>query len=201
MKRLHRPDLFGWSVFDEARNIDFHSVLWHRQQGNVIIDPLPMSAHDQAHLDALGDVKWIVLTNSDHIRDAAALAKRTGAGIMGPRRESADFPLRCQHLLADEVEVVPGLFTLELEGSKTPGELALVLEDTTLITGDLVRCHDAGRLCLLPDEKLSDRERAIESVHRLSFLPDIDAVLVGDGWPVFRDGKRALQELATSLTG
>lgn len=199
MKRLHRADLFGWSVFDESRDIDFHSVLWHREHGNVIIDPLPMSEHDLAHLDKLGHVKWIVLTNSDHVRDAANLAKRTGAGIMGPRRESADFPLRCQHWLADEVEVVPGLMTMELEGSKTPGELALVLEDTTLVTGDLVRCHEAGRLCLLPDDKLSNRDLAIESVHRLSFLPAVDAVLVGDGWPIFRDGKRALEELASSL--
>ena len=26
MKALHRPDLFGWSQFDEARNLDFHGV-------------------------------------------------------------------------------------------------------------------------------------------------------------------------------
>ena len=30
---------------------------------------------------------------------------------------------------------------LALHGSKTPGELALVLEDTILVTGDLVRGH------------------------------------------------------------
>jgi hypothetical protein len=28
-----------------------------------------------------------------------------------------------------------------MAGSKTPGELALILEKTTLITGDLVRGH------------------------------------------------------------
>ena len=27
MKLLHRDDLYGWSVFDEERNIDFNSVL------------------------------------------------------------------------------------------------------------------------------------------------------------------------------
>ena len=30
MKALHRPDLFSWSQFDEARNLDFHSVAWIR---------------------------------------------------------------------------------------------------------------------------------------------------------------------------
>ena len=46
MKRLHRSDLYGWSVFDEGLNIDFHSVLWVRPEGNVVIDPLPLRDHD-----------------------------------------------------------------------------------------------------------------------------------------------------------
>src|SRR5690606_35386635 len=50
MKLLYRPDLYAWSRFDEARNIDFHSVLWVREGGNVVIDPLPLSAHEQARL-------------------------------------------------------------------------------------------------------------------------------------------------------
>ena len=45
MKLLHRPDLFCWSVFDEARDIDFNSVLWVRDGGNIAIDPLPMSSN------------------------------------------------------------------------------------------------------------------------------------------------------------
>ena len=49
MKRLHRADLFGWSCFDESRNLDFHSVLWVHAGGNVAIDPLPLSPHDRAH--------------------------------------------------------------------------------------------------------------------------------------------------------
>ena len=48
MKRLHRNDIYGWSVFDEGRNIDFHSVLWVRPGGNIAIDPLPLSEHDLA---------------------------------------------------------------------------------------------------------------------------------------------------------
>ena len=74
MKRLHRDDLFGWSIFDESRNIDFHGIAWVRGGGNVIVDPVPMSAHDEAHLRELGGAATIVITNSDHVRAAAALA-------------------------------------------------------------------------------------------------------------------------------
>ena len=95
--------------------------------------------------------------------------------------------------------MVPGLVVHEVAGSKTPGELALVLEGTTLITGDLVRAHEGGRLCLLPDAKLGDGAAARASARRLAALPGIEAVIVGDGWPVFRHGAEALRELVDSF--
>lgn len=201
MKQLHRDDLFGWSVFDEARNLDFHSVLWRRDEGNVAIDPLPLTPHDETRLRELGGVAAIVVTNSDHVRAAAALATRSGAELLGPRAEADAFPIACKRWLADGDEVVPGLRALELHGSKTPGELALLLEDTTLVTGDLIRAHRGGALCLLPDAKLRDRERALASLERLTRLGGLRALLPGDGWPVFRDARRLLQELLARERG
>ena len=109
MKRLHRDDLFGWSVFDESRNIDFHGLAWIRDGGNVLVDPVPMSAHDEAHLRELGGAATIVITNSDHTRDAAALAEKFGAKILGPRGERDGFPIRCDGWLGQDDAVVPGL--------------------------------------------------------------------------------------------
>jgi len=199
MKRLHRPNLFGWSVFNEDRNIDFHSAVWVRPEGNVVIDPLPLSDHDERHLRELGGVAWIVITNSDHVRDAIRLAENTGAQLMGPSQEANNFPVECNRWLTDGDEVVPGMPVLELEGSKTPGELALLLESSTLITGDLIRAHEGGTLCLLPEEKLSDKRKAIASLRRLTLLPELEALLPGDGWPVFRDATCRLQELLMNL--
>lgn len=198
MKRLHRPDLWSWSVFDEARNIDFHGLLWVRPAGNVAIDPLPQTEHDRRHLLSLGGARTIVLTSSDHVRGAVELAAATGAVVMGPAGERDGFPIPCDRFLADGDEAVGGLTALALGGSKTPGELALVLDGSTLVTGDLVRAHRGGGLDLLPDAKLTDRAAAIASVRRLAALPGIDAVLVGDGWPVFRGGAAALAELVAS---
>ena len=199
MKTLHRPDFFAWSRFDEARNIDFHGYAIVRPGGVVLVDPLPLSAHDLAHLDALGAVTAVVVTNSDHTRAAQALAERSSAQLIGPRAEADAFPIPCSRFVGEGDEVAPGIRAMELHGSKTPGELALVVDDSTLITGDLVRAHRAGALTILPDAKLADRARAIESVRRLAALSGIEAVLVGDGWPVFQDGHRALLALARSL--
>ena len=79
MKMLHRPDLFGWSEFNEEKDIDFNGTLWVRPGGNVIIDPMPLSEHDQAHLQSLGGARWIIMTNSDHTRWAEEVAKQTVA--------------------------------------------------------------------------------------------------------------------------
>jgi hypothetical protein len=199
MKQLHRKDLFGWSEFNRERNLDFHSVLWVRDGGNVLIDPLPMSEHDHSHLQCLGGVGFIVITNSDHCRDAEHIAEVTGADIYGPAAEEETFPLVCARWLHDQEEIVPGLIAYQLNGSKTPGELALLLEHSTLITGDLIRCHIGGELCMLPDDKLTDKAKAIQSVKRIADLPDIKAVLTGDGWPLFSHGSEALHRLARSL--
>ena len=57
----------------------------------------------------------------------------------------------------------------------------------------------AGTLCLLPDPKLTDKRSAIASVQHLAQLPGIEAVLCGDGYPVFRDGAAAIERLVKSL--
>jgi glyoxylase-like metal-dependent hydrolase (beta-lactamase superfamily II) len=195
MKSLHRPDLYTWSTFDPERNVDFNSIAWVRPEGNILIDPLPLSGHDWTHLNTLGGAAWIIITNSDHIRDAQAIAQQTQAKIAGPQAEQDTFPFACDRWLKDRDEVVPGLLALELHGSKTPGELALLLDDTILITGDLVRAHRANRLMLLPEGKLKDRMKAIASVQRLADLEQIETILVGDGWSIFNHGHQALEEL------
>lgn len=195
MKSLHRVDLYTWSTFDSERNVDFNSVLWVRPQGNVVVDPLPMSEHDEKHLASLGGVRLIVITNSDHVRATEALRETTRAEVAGPAAERETFPIACDRWLADGGTAVPGLRAIALDGSKTPGELALVLEETTLITGDLVRAHRAGSLMMLPDAKLTDREAARRSVERLASLERIEAVLCGDGWSVFSGGHGMLRAL------
>jgi glyoxylase-like metal-dependent hydrolase (beta-lactamase superfamily II) len=198
MKLLHRDNLYGWSRFDESRNLDFNSVLWVREGGNVAIDPLPLSEHERGRLQRFGGVAHVVLTNSDHVRGARALVEASGAKLYGPAGEREGFPVACDAWLGAGESPIPGLRVVVLEGSKTPGELALVIEETTLVTGDLIRGHRAGVLNLLPTEKLRDRGRAVSSLRELAGLQRIEAVLVGDGWSVFRNGAAALTELLVS---
>lgn len=200
MKQLHRNDLFGWTVFNEERNLDFHSVLWVRPEGNVLIDPLPLTAHDRAHLQTLGGAKHIVITNFDHVRASWLLAQEYGAKLYGPAGDKGLIGFACDVWLEGGEEIVPGLLAYRLSGSKTPGELAFALGGDTLVTGDLIRCHIGGELCLLPDAKLQDKAQAVASVKQLAAaLPNVSTVLPGDGWPLFNNGGAALRRLAAAL--
>jgi len=202
MKRLHRKDLFCWSGFSERLNVDFNGFAWIREGGNLLIDPMPMSAHDRAHLRELGGAAHVVLTNSAHVRGTVELVAELGARVMAPAAERAAFPIPVDRFLEDGETVVPGLTALALAGSKTPGELALLLDETTLICGDLVRAHRAGSLMLLlPGQGLVDPDAARASVERLAALPRVEAVLVGDGWCVFERGREHLLALAAELRG
>jgi len=196
MKQLHRPDLFAWSAYDEALRLDFNSFLWTREHGNVLVDPLALAPADEKHLAELGGAAWIVVTNSHHVRGAREIAARTGARLLAPRAERGSFPAPCERWLGDGDEPFAGLRVRELQGSKTDGELALVLEETTVIFGDLVRSSRADTLVLLPPSKLRDAALALDSVRRVRTLhPRISNVLVGDGWCAFRHGGALLDEL------
>jgi glyoxylase-like metal-dependent hydrolase (beta-lactamase superfamily II) len=199
MRHLHRSDLFTWSRYDEPLGIDFNGILWRREGGNVLVDPPPLADHDARHLDALGGAGWILITTSDHVRGAREIAAITGARLLGPAGERAGFPVACAGWLSEGDEPFPGLRVHELGGSKTEGELALVLDETTAIFGDAVRAHRAGALMLLRREKLRDPPRLLESVRRVRALhPRIDHVLVGDGWSAFNDGGALLDALLAS---
>jgi glyoxylase-like metal-dependent hydrolase (beta-lactamase superfamily II) len=199
MKSLHLPNLFTWSEFDQERNIDFNSVLICLEQGNVVIDPLPLTDHDLDHMTRLGGVDWIVVTNSDHIRDAALLRQRFNARVAGPSAERDTFGFACDRWLERGDTVNDVLQVIEMDGSKTPGELCLLYEDATLITGDLIRAHVPHALMALPDPKLQAPRMAVESIRRLTEYTRIETVLVGDGWHLFATGHQELCALAGRL--
>jgi len=199
MKTLHKNNLYCWSEFDPDRNIDFHSYVWVSGERVVVFDPLPISAHDKKHLDSLGALTHIIITNADHVRDARLLSDNGDVEIWAPEAERNSIDLPCSRWINETETLLEGLQGYSLSGSKTPGEMAFLIEGDTLVTGDLLRAHSGGALCLLPDAKLNDKALAVESLKRLASIESINAILPGDGWPVFRDGQKVLSELVSRV--
>ncbi len=198
MKALCGEEIYTWSTYSEEHQMEFHSFLLYLIEGNILVDPLPFTEEDLKDLLDLGPVSAIVVTNSDHIRATEQVAKKLGVPVYAPEGERDAFPFRVVRWLKDGDHVVPDIKVFAMEGSKTKGELALLFEKSTLITGDLIRSKETGKLALLSDNKLSDKAKALASVKRLSELSDLKTVIVGDGGPLFENGKECLMELLKS---
>lgn len=182
-----------WSVWQPDRNMFFNSFFVALGEGNLAIDPLPLSDVDAADIERRGGLAWIAITNRDHERNARALATRFGAKIAA---SEADAPLLSgpvDRALKDGDELA-GARVVALDGLKTAGEFALHLRTQhTVVVGDALWGDPAGSLRLMPDDKLSDPARAALSLRRLRALRP-EHLLVGDGACIFGDAMRVIWE-------
>ena len=193
MKRVMFDDLYTWSVFNEEKQFDFNGYLWVREQGNILIDPVPMSAGDAAQLDALGGAALIVLTNRDHERDAVAFKERTGAQIVAHEADAPLFALAVDRTVADGEEIVPDLRVLHLAHGKSPGEIALLWRGGSVaFIGDYVWGHPVGSLVLGAEPAVADPAQAALQLRKLLAIPRLDALLLGDGHSICHGARDAL---------
>lgn len=205
MKSTCLPDLYYASVYQADRRIDFNGFLWKRPEGNVLFDPMPLTPDQLEFVREQGGARWILVSSVEHLRAAPELSELLGAEIVAPESERTrlgELASVVSHWF-DGRDTLPGGLGAELAvhwlgGGKSEAEPVFVIEPMrAAIFGDLVRSHESGRLRLLPDPKLSDRERAIADVRALGV--DFDAVLLGDGDCIFRDASAALRQLHADL--
>jgi uncharacterized cupin superfamily protein len=181
-----------WSRWQPDRNLFFNSHLFLRPEGNIAVDPLVLEPADAEHLAALGGLALIVVTNRDHLRDAAALRERFGARIATSEREVPLLGVSVDRMLADGEEVFTGARVVMLEDQKTPGEFALHLQNANaLLVGDALIGAPAGALSLLPDEKYGDVMKAVLGLRRLWALQP-EVLLLGDGASLWHGATRAI---------
>ncbi|MGE0143395.1 MAG: MBL fold metallo-hydrolase [Planctomycetota bacterium] len=187
-----------WSEYQPDRRIDFHGWLWRRADGNVAFDPLPLSDDGARWMEAAGGLRWILLTNADHLRASESLATRFGAKIFAPQPDRDRFGERARSIggwftgVADLPEPLAESLSVHwLRGGKSEFEAAFHLRpERAVLFGDAVRSHASGVLRLLPDDKLRDRARLIADLRSLRDLP-IEAILLGDGDPIFCGARNA----------
>ncbi len=166
----------------------FNSFFIARPDGNLAIDPLPLSDADAAEIEARGGLAWVVVTNRDHERDARAIASRFGAKIAATAPDVAMLSGPVDRAL-EPGDLIGGGRVIELHGFKTPGECALHFADLeAVVLGDALWGSPAGSLRLMPDEKLADPKRAALSLRAVA-ATWAKHLLVGDGACIFGNAK------------
>ena len=191
MQRTVVPGVALWSLWQPERNLFFNSFFVEHPDGNLIVDPLPLSDADAAEIAERGGAAWVVVTNRDHERDARAVAARFGARLAASTLDAPLLAGPAERLLADG-ESIADAVVIALDGLKTVGEIALHFPARrAVLVGDALWGDPAGSLRLMPDRSLSDPPRAALSLRRIAMLRP-EHLLVGDGTSIFGGATQTL---------
>jgi len=192
--RMQQTVLAGvamWSVWQPDRNLYFNSFFVASPDGNVAIDPLPISDADAEDIAARGGLAWVLVTNRDHERDARAVAATFGARLVCSTREEPLLSAPADRTIQPG-DTFAGAVVIGLDGLKTPGEIALHWPDkNAVLVGDALWGSPAGAVRLMPDEKIDDPARAVMSLRALRARRP-QHLLVGDGACIFGGADRAI---------
>ena len=191
--------IYTWSRLSEPHGYDFNGTFVRHESGNIVVDPVELEPDELSWLVGEG-VRTILLTNRNHSRAANAVREATGAHTAIHRSDAAH--AQSQGCVVDEAissgEMFGPLQVIPAKG-KSPGEVALYWpERGILILGDAAVGNPPGELSLLPEEKLDDPARLRASLRDLLQL-EFEVLLLGDGVPILKDGKAALEALVASF--
>jgi glyoxylase-like metal-dependent hydrolase (beta-lactamase superfamily II) len=194
------PDVFMWSWLSPRHGYNFNGYLVHSLVGNVCIDPPEMPDDVLAELAKQG-VTWTVLTNRNHVRACEKVRSKTGAPVF---IHPADAPEaeRLGAVIDEYLEVGQSLGPLTVHSAvgKSPGEICLHWpERKAVFVGDACIGNPPGACSLLPTKVMDDPVALRRSLKRLASDLDFDSLLVGDGAPILKGGKGALQTLVATF--
>ncbi len=184
------PGVWSWSRWQPDRAMDFNGFFVESEGGNFVVDPVEP---DETTLAALRDrgVATIVITNRDHERASAMLARELGASTLASALDAQLLEMTVDATVVPG-DRVHGWRVLGLDGFKTAGEIALYdRARRAAIVGDAIWGTPAGALTLMPDAKLADPVKAALSARVLRMFW-IDHLLVGDGASVFGNAQAAI---------
>ncbi|GAC1387887.1 MAG: hypothetical protein NVSMB31_00940 [Vulcanimicrobiaceae bacterium] len=200
MQPLSIPGAYVWSSFLTGHELSSHSYFFVRGEGNVAVDPLPVSDADLEQMRTLGGLKVIVLTTRDHLRDSVRLAQHFGAEIITSEAEAVALGIEAS-LCGHGEEIFKGAFVIGLDGQKTPGQFALNFPShRAVLVGDAVLGSPAGALSLLDAQKYDNLERAALGLRRL-LVSNPEVLLVSHGSSLYSRAHEALLALLYSHAG
>jgi uncharacterized cupin superfamily protein len=199
MQPLSIPNAYTWS--QRRPGMPFNSHLFVTPTGNVAVDPVALEPDEEAEVASLGGIAWIVLTNSNHVRETVALCKRFGAKVAARSKEIDELGAPVDRVLSDDDTLFPGATIVWLENQNSADECAIHLaEHETVLVGDALFGTPAGAVSLPPDDLLDDVRLAAMGVRTLLRLQP-QALLLGHGSALYSGATRAIGKLVFERLG
>jgi glyoxylase-like metal-dependent hydrolase (beta-lactamase superfamily II) len=189
------PGIWQWSWFSEEKQLNFNGLFLTVGEHKILIDPPPMTPEASTFVRRQGQVDYIIVTNRDHVREAAACQADFRCQLQVPDADASQMDLKPSKTFNDGELLPGGIWVVHLQDQKSPGESALFLQQGkgVLIVGDALIGKPPGALSLLPAEKYSDAGKAKAGLRRL-LKYQFDAILVGDGVSILTGAKAVVEQ-------
>ncbi len=189
----------GWSVHSERLGYDLNGFAWRADGQTVVVDPPELIPAAESFFDKVGWPGLIVVTNRTHWRATDQLRERSGTTVAMSAVDADAGEGKVDRILTPD-EVLPGGWRVLDMAGKTLGEIGLFREagGGVLLLGDSLIGDPPGRLRLLPDAKIDDRNLLLASLSRIAAL-QFDVLLLGDGKPVLSDAADRVRAFLRSL--
>lgn len=193
------PGMWQWSSFSEEKQLDFNGLFLMVGEHKILIDPPPMTAEAGTFIRRNGPVDYIIVTNRDHVREAATYQAEYRCQLQVPDADAAQMDVKPTKTFKDGELLPGGIWVIQLQDQKSPGESALFIQQGrgVLIVGDALIGKPAGAVSMLAAEKYADVTKAKEGLRRLLKYP-FESLLVGDGTSILAGGKQPVEQLLHS---
>ena len=198
--------IFTWGSTYADRPWDLNGYAIALPGGTVLVDPPAPAEADWQKLPM--PITTVVLTNRDHIRDAAQFRTRYGARIVASKDEVSQFSPLTIDAVVRAGDLIGGVLRVIHLPGKSPGEIGLYLEPAhhptsrdnggILILGDAIIGNPPGALGLIPEEKLDDPTALKGSLPKILDY-QFEVLLLCDGQSVLSDAKRKVSEFLGRL--
>lgn len=184
-------NLCVWSAYSSEAKCDLNAAAYIHDGSIVLVDPVKLSDAAWNDLLKLGSPRAIVLTNANHLRDAAyykQLAKVPVAAGVDARRELG----KEVDVVLFGTELIHGLSPISISGAGV-GETAFLGKEGTLFIGDAI-INPGGELSLLPGKYCTDEKQSRESLRKLLTL-SFETVTFAHGLPITQNAKTKLAQV------
>lgn len=203
------PNIWQWSWFSDEKQLDFNGLFLTVGEHRILVDPPPMTPADVQQIQRGGRVDYIVVTNRDHVREAAACKNQFACQLWLPETDAPQMDVKADKTYKDGELLPGGMWAVHLQNQKSPGECALFIQqargrdasrrdqgglvkDGIMIVGDALIGKPPGSVSMLPPEKYADLAKARDGLRRL-LKYDFDALLVGDGASILSGAKPVVE--------
>jgi len=189
------PGIWQWSWFSEEKQLDFNGLFLTVGEHKIVIDPPPMTAEASTLIRRQGALDYIIVTNRDHLREAATCQEEFRCQLQVPEADASQMGVTPSKTYKDGELLPGGIWAIQLKDQKSPGESALYIQQGkgVLIVGDALIGKPTGTLSLLASDRYGDVAKAKEGLRRL-LKYNFDSILVGDGTSIIFGAKQAVEQ-------